>query len=94
VERESRLEAGPIRFRPLPRDLSVPQDLLDAMSYEGGLREEACVYASDCVVLGADLDRDGGLEFCLLVPPNWWQTICYARGASRRWEKIGSLAYR
>jgi hypothetical protein len=94
VEEEMRRERGPIRFRALPQDLSVPQDLLDAMAHEGGLREQACEYASDCLILGADLDRDGALEFCLLVPPQWWQTICYARGASRRWEEIGSLVYR
>ena len=46
------------------------------------------------MVLGADVDGDGELEFCLLGGFGWFYSACYKKKGSEAWVGIGSLAYR
>jgi len=89
-----RLDHGSIQLGTLPINLPVPDGLAEAMIDYRYLPDDACRKMGDCVILGADLDRDGGLEYCLLGGSNWWYTACYSHRGAKGWEAIGSLAYR
>jgi hypothetical protein len=88
------VEQGPIRLDRLPVDLRIPEGLVEAMTSRRNLPNRTCRREGDCSILGVDLDRNGGLEYCLLGGTNWWYTACYSHRGDQGWERIGSLAYR
>lgn len=77
----------------LPETLHVPEVLLAQIDADLG-RTRVCRAEGDCLVIGADLDGDGGTEYCVLGGPSWWYSACYANLGAETWERVGQLAYR
>jgi hypothetical protein len=92
----SRTDLAAVRFRFLPGSLTLPDGLLEAMAKDRtDLGTGICSDEGDCLILGADLDRDNVREYCLLGGSGWWYTSCYAKSSDdSAWAAIGSLAYR
>ena len=79
-------------YRVVPADVAVPEDLSRAIRFSLVGQDEACETASNCVLIGADLDADGALEFCLLTTASH-TSACFAPDARSVWRKIGILGF-
>ncbi len=84
-----------IRFQAVPRGLKVPPAVLEAMARDRtDLGRTLCSERGACLVLGADVDGDDALEFCLLGGVGWFYSACYRRSGPEEWKGIGTLAFR
>ena len=91
----ARPDLSPAQFRTLPEDLAFPPGLLEAIARDrSDLSGEHCERLG-CTLLGVDLERDGGLEYCVWTGSSWRDTPCYRKAAEAgAWEFIGKLAFR
>jgi hypothetical protein len=74
-----------------PAGVEVPEELAGVVREYVSARGGRCT-KSDCVLIGARLDGDDALEYCLLSNDRFG-SICFGSSGGRGWQTIGKPQY-